>query len=123
MAFTGTSRNSFTSNPPTIILQVNDEVGKIALPTPTGNEFSPGKGDLWRVDISNFKFTDTCVTKGDVSKITLEETGNDGWLVDSIVTFLRSDGAFILLSVDIDVNRWIDGNGGTELEQFSLTIV
>ena len=123
MAFTGTSQNAFTANPPMIILQVNDEVGQVALPEPTGNEFASGKGDLWRIDISKFEFADTCVTKGDVSTITLKETGTDGWLVDSIVTFLRSDDAFILLSVDIDVNRWIDGNGGTELEQFSLTTV
>ena len=103
-------------------LQVGDEVNEIFLPDLAGDEFVANKGDLWRINLSDFGFTDTCITKGDVQRITLVEGGNDGWLIDSVVTFLRTEDSFTLLSSDIDVSRWIDGNGGSELERFNLSI-
>ena len=123
MAYTGRNRNAFTTDTPDVELQVGEEIKSVILPELPGEEFIANKGDLWRIDLADFGFTDTCVTKGDVQRITLVEGGNDGWLIDSVVTFLRTEDSFTLLSSDIDVNRWIDGNGGSELERFNLTIV
>ena len=103
-------------------LQVGEEIKSVTLPELPGEEFVTNKGDLWRINLSDFGFTDTCITKGDVQRITLVEGGNDGWLIDSVVTFLRTEDSFTLLSSDIDVSRWIDGNGGSELERFNLSI-
>ena len=49
----------------------------------------------------------------------------DGWLINSLVTFLLDDeGLFSLLSsdIDVDVDVWIDGNGGEERQRCDLTL-
>ncbi len=122
MVYTGRTRNASTADTPDVELQVGEETELVSLPQLPGEEFVANKGDLWRINLSDFGFTDTCITKGDVQRITLVEEGNDGWLIDSVVTFLRTEDSFTLLSSDIDVSRWIDGNGGSELERFSLSI-
>jgi hypothetical protein len=53
----------------------------------------------------------------------LAEGGNDGWLVDSVVTFgCINDVGCSLLTMDMDVLRWIDGNGAPDRREFPLTL-
>lgn len=122
MAFTSGNKYAFTRNPPIVELRAGGEARGMVLPDLPGETFIANKGDLWRISLSDFGFTDTCITKGDVDDIALLETGTDGWHIDSIVTFLRAGDSFTLLSSDIDVYRWIDGNQGKEFKRFSLSI-
>ena len=121
MAFTGGSEFALTNDPPYIELTVGDEVRAVQLPIVTGLEFQINKGDIWAIDLAQFGFTDTCIKQLDVDGIAVLEGGTDGWLINSIVTFLRDDdGSYSLLSSDIDV--WIDGNGGEGQQRFDLTL-
>lgn len=123
MAFTGGSQNALTNHPPFIELIVEGEIGLVQLPEVTGLEFQNDKGDLWAINLGEFGLSTTCIRQRDIEGIAVVEGGTDGWLIDSIVTFLLDvDGNFSLLSSDIDVDRWIDGNGGEERKRFDLTI-
>ena len=123
MAFTGGSTNALTNDPPSVELTVGGEVSSVTLPTLSGNEFQQNKGDMWYLDLNDFGFTDTCIRQWDVDGIAIVEGGTDGWLIESIVTFLQDkEGEFSLLSSDIGVNAWIDGNGGAERRRVDLTI-
>lgn len=123
MAYTGGSINALTKHPPFIELTVGGKVGLVQLQIVTGLEFALNKGDMWTIDLTDFGFTDKCIRKRDVDRIAVVEGGTDGWLIDTIVTFLLDeDGSFSLLSSDIDVDVWIDGNSGEERKRFDLTL-
>jgi hypothetical protein len=123
MAFTGGSEFALTNDPPYIELTVGDETIAVQLPIVTGLEFQIFKGDIWVIDLAQFGFTDACITQWDVDGIAVLEGGTDGWLINSIVTFLLDDdGSYSLLSSDIDVDVWIDGNSGEEQQRFDLTL-
>lgn len=123
MAFTSGNKYAFTRNPPIVELLVGDKAKGMVLPDLPGETFIANKGDLWKINFSDFGFSDMCITKGDIEQITLVETGTDGWQIDSIATFLKSGDSFTLLSSDMDVNRWVDGNQGVAFKRFSLSIV
>ena len=123
MAFTGDSPNSRTSDQHLLELTVAGEVRQVALPVVTGLEFQRNKGDKWAFALGDFGFTETCIGNWDVDGIAIVEDGTDGWLINSVVTLLQDDDGYVsLLSSDIDVDAWIDGNGGEERKRFDLTI-
>ena len=123
LAFTGENQNSVTSDPPYIELRVGGEVGAVQLPLVTGLEFERNKGDLWELYLAQFEFTDTCIKQRDIDGVAVVEGGTDGWQIGSIATLLQDeDGSFALLSNDIGVDVWIDGNGGEETRRFDLTL-
>ena len=69
------------------------------------------KGDLWKIDFSDFGFTDGCITIGEISGVSIVENGNDGWNIDSIVTLVKDDECGVeVLTLDLDVFRWVDGD-------------
>ena len=56
--------------------------------------------------------------------MTIREGGTNGWLVDSVMTFgCISDLGCSPLTQDIDVNRWVDGNGSGDVQRIPLTLV
>ena len=123
MAFTGGSTNALTTDPPSVELRVGNEVRSVTLPTVTGLEYQRNKGDIWAINMTEFGFTDTCIRQGDIDGIAIVEGGTDGWLIDSIVIILQDeDGLFSLLSSEIGVNTWIDGNGGQERRRLDLNL-
>ena len=123
MAFTGGSTNALTTDPPSVELIVGNEVRSVTLPTVTGLEYQRNKGDIWAINMADFGFTDTCIRQGDIDGIAIVEGGTDGWLIDSIVIILQDeDGLFSLLSSEIGVNTWIDGNGGQERRRLDLNL-
>ena len=79
-----------------------------------GDQASIGKGDLWKLDL-NTHFgvpSGRCIRKSDIRSVAIEEDGNDGWLIDSVVTVIkkqRDDEE--TLTIDLDVEQWIDGDG------------
>ena len=125
MAFTDEATNSFTSDFPTIELTVDEETQSVQLPGLEGLSFTINKGDLFTIELSDFGFEADCIKKWDVDEVAVVAGGTDGWLIDSIVTFLRAeeDASFTLLTSDIAVDQWIDGNGGPSQRRLDLTIV
>ena len=98
---------------------------EIALPNLPGDDYLRNKGDLWKLTFDgNFKFTG-CVTVRNIEYVRIEEGSNDGWKIDSIVTYVRATGqsCFTELTQNFNVNRWIDGNGAASHKHFTLTKV
>jgi hypothetical protein len=123
LAVTGDTEYSFTAHPPILEMIVGDEVGSVQLLPATGDEFQRGGGDLWRFKIAEFGFTQECIEVDDVDGLALLPGGTDGWKIESIVTqVLTDDRENRVLSSDIGVDRWIDGNGGEERRRFDLTL-
>ena len=57
-----------------------------------------------------------------IQNITIEEGGNNGWNIDSILTFGCMDGLGCKpITQDFDVFQWVDGNGTEESRRFTLT--
>ena len=84
------------------------------------------KGDLWKLSISSiFNGRRRCISKSDVRRVAIQNGGNDGWKIESIVTELGSGSNYIVLTTDIGFEKVIDGNldlkGSTH--QVDLTLV
>ena len=95
----------------------------VQLPVETGQEFQRGKGDIWIFNMADFGFSQECIELWDIERASVVEGGNDGWQIASIVTTtLDDDGEYSVLSSDIGVDRWIDGNGPEERRRFDLTL-
>ena len=105
-----------------IALQANGQLKTIILPSPSGG-LVQNKGDLWKLSLeTDFGFTD-CITVKHIENMALLENSNDGWHIDSIVTFLVVNPYYwALSSADFDVNRWVDKNGDPTAKQFILTL-
>ena len=98
---------------------------RITLPNLPGDDYLRNKGDLWKLTFDgNFKFTG-CVTVQNIEYVRIEEGNNDGWNIDSIVTYVRATGQsrFTELTQNFNVYRWIDGNGAYSHRRFTLTKV
>ena len=58
-----------------------------------GDQATIGKGDLWKLNL-NIHFgipSLACIRKSDITSVTIEEDGNDGWLIDSVVTVVKKE--------------------------------
>ena len=102
------------------------------LPNLPGADYQFHKGDLWKLNLrTHFLFRDDCVQFSEIESIAMEQNDNDGWNIASIATFYRDDhyagSAFQLATLDMDVNRWIDGDGGPgrtlSAPRFELSLV
>ena len=84
----------------------------------------PNQGDSWQLDLNDdFGFTG-CIKINDIERISILEGGNDGWKIESITTYAVVDqNSYEMTSEDIDVNRWIDGDGPTPHKKFILNLV
>ena len=92
------------------------------LPDNPGDDMSPNKGDLWVIPIARFGFLRKCITRGMVQRVTVKPGGNDGWRIQSIVTMVSTGNGELVLTEDLNANRWIDGNGPASHKAFPLTI-
>ena len=88
------------------------ETKVIRLPNLPGDDYQRNKGDLWKLTFDgNFGFT-RCVTVQNIKYVAIESGSNDGWIIDSIVTYVGATGhGFMELTHDFNVFRLIDGNG------------
>lgn len=80
------------------------------------------KGDLWKLDLSDFEFSDNCIQRSDISQVALLPGGDDGWRIESIVTFLTDGSNYLLLSEDFAVYYWqdTDAGGASKIPCFNL---
>ena len=73
-----------------------------------------GKGDLWKLSLTaHFGVpVGTCIRKSDITSVAIEENGNDGWLIDSVITVVKKERDDPeVLTIDLDNEQWIDGDG------------
>ncbi len=130
MAHTASHVNAGTNEEHEVEMIANGQTRSYILQDPQApaDGYERFKGDLWKISVKNdFGFTG-CVNKGDIKSIAIEQHSNDGWKIDSIVTILRDDysggnKAYEVATVDMDVNRWIDGNGAISHRRFELTLI
>ena len=122
MGFTGDKHSAGSSDSPYLFLDLtNHESGSALFPDNTGNDMERNKGDFWRIPISAFGFSKACILKDDIDNVFVQEGGNDGWYISSIFTAVAAGSQYKLLSVDVDVDRWIDGNGSESETHLTLT--
>ena len=104
-------------------VRVNGVTGVKTLPDLPGNDYYPHKGDLWKISFNyDFHFY-SCVRKGDIESIAITENSNDGWNIETIVTFVQSGNNFELATENFNVYRWIDGDNHNTHRRFELNIV
>jgi len=124
MAFTSNYRNADSDLDHGIELRVRGRTYRKELPNLPKNDYESEKGDLWELDLHNFFHINSCTRVNDIDEIAIVESSDDGWNIDSIVTFLVVNRHYWeLSSVDLDVYRWIDGDGHYSRRRFSLTLV
>ena len=87
-----------------------------------GDEHSQNKGDLWKYNITSFQFPFSCLNISMIQRVYIIESSDDGWNIDSIVTLVGAGGSFQVLTQDLDVNRWIDGDSHHTYRRFELTL-
>ena len=101
----------------------NGETKHLLLYNRPGNDMLPNKGDLWKVFINSFGFSDNCIVKSDIAEVTIEEGGNDGVNIESIMTVLHGGQMFQMLTANMHVNCWVDGDSATSRRKYRLTNV
>ena len=101
----------------------NEPAKKVRLYNRPGDDYAPNKGDLWKISLSSFEFDDYCITRSEIENLALLEGGNDGWNIESVVTFLNRGTHYHLLSRDFNVYRWLDGDGQLSHLRFDLNLV
>ena len=122
MAFTSGLENAESDTRHTVEIQASGEVQQQQLHDRPGDDYTSNKGDLWKMNISTFGFRDVCITLSEIQRVSIVASGNDGWNIDSIVTLIKdSAGGIQILSQDLDVNRWIDGDSVDSHKRFNLT--
>ena len=123
MAFTSGVDDAGSDTSHIIEVQTIGQVRNLVLYDRPGDDMQKNKGDLWKIDFSDFHFTDGCITIGEISGVSIVENGNDGWNIDSIVTMVKDNrGGVEALTQDLDVFRWIDGNDLPEYRRFNLAL-
>ena len=122
--FTSGVKNAGSDDLPYISVRLrNGKTRHVRLYNRPGNDMLPNKGDLWKVVISSFGFSDNCIVKSDIAEVTIEEGGNDAVNIESIMTVLHGAQKFEVLTANMHVNRWVDGNSATSRLKYRLTNV
>ena len=123
MAFTADGQHATTTEVHAIEMQARGETRSFRLPE-RQNDYLSSKGDLWKIPMNDFHFSQSCIYFQDIQRITIVERSLDGWHVDSIATFVKdTQGRSQLASVNLDANRWIDGDGHHSRRRFDLTLI
>ena len=107
-----------------IELQAKGVTKTQTLPDLPGDDYSSSKWDLWKLSIEDYFGFTGCITKEDIQGIALLAGNNDGWHIDSIVTYVAvNEFNWELCSVDLEANRWVNGDSLHTYKRFALTLV
>ena len=124
MAFTSNLRHGHSDRGHGIELRVKGRTYARDLPDLPQDDYETQKGDMWELNLYHFFKIGGCIKVNDIQGIAIYQSSNDGWNIDSIVTFLVVNRYYWeLSSVDLDVNRWIDGDSDYSHRRFPLTLV
>ena len=105
MAFTSGIPYGGSDSGHDVEVRVNGVTGVKTLPDRPGNDYYPHKGDLWKISFKYDLHFYSCVTKGDIESIAITENSNDGWSIETIVTFVQSGNNFELATENFNVYR------------------
>ena len=122
MAFTSDLAKAGSKNYANMSVKLTtDEIKQVCL---CGRKPVSKRGDVWQFEISSFRFrTAKCIRKCDIKEIAIRNGGSDGWNIASIVTIIRYENSYEVLTANMNVNRWVDSNQGDEFLQYVLTNV
>ena len=122
MAFTSGAGDAGSDSSPYLSVHLRDGAHRrVRFYDRRGDDLSPSKGDIWRFGITSFGFSKSkCITKEDIETVTIEAGGNDGWNIDSVMTVLHGGLQFDVLTANMHVNRWIDGDGDIYHRSYTL---
>ena len=123
MAFTSGIANANSDTRHSVTITVAGETRVSLLPDLPQDDYQSLKGDLWKISFADDFSFDYCVRKNDIESIAIAESGNDGWNIETIVTFIESDNNFELASEDFNVFRWIDGDSESSRTYFELNLI
>ncbi len=123
MAFTSAIRHGGSDAGHAVeIVIAGHHVRNVRLYDRPGDDMLQHKGDLWKINFSAFGFPDACIRISEIIRVSIIESSNDGWNIESIVTLVKDSGGRIgTLTQNLDVNRWIDGDGHHTHRRFELT--
>ena len=94
------------------------------LPNLPGDDYFPSKGDLWKLNLNTFFGVKGCISRKDITGIALLAGNNDGWNIDSVITYVVfNNNQYQVSSVNLDANRWVDGDSAPSYKRFQLTLV
>ncbi|XP_062513897.1 uncharacterized protein LOC134189595 [Corticium candelabrum] len=78
------------------------------------------KGNIWELNVRQESET-LCIDRCDVKNVSYRENSNDGWHIDTAFTVAAfSDARYRLLSADVNVRQWVDGDRDERSKQFDL---
>ena len=122
MAFTSNEPDAGADSPHSVEVVINGEVQNMRLYDLPGDDFLQNKGDLWKINFSNFGFSDTCITIEEIDRVSIVGLSGDDWIIDSIATFvIYSNGHSRVLTQDFNVRRRIDGDSTVANRRFDLS--
>ena len=120
LAFTSGRKNAGSDKAHEIEVRTAGQTRVIKLPNLPGDDYKKDKGDLWKLTFrGDLKFYH-CVTLKNIEHVAIESGSNDGWHIDSIVTYVGVHGSFRELTRNFNAFRWIDGNGPASHRRFML---
>jgi len=124
MAFTSDLRTAGSDGSHAIELRARQLSIKKYLYNLPKDDFEPHKGDLWKLSIRHYFGFTQCIRARDINHIKIQQASNDGWNIESVVTFVIFDnGGWQLSSADFNVYQWIDGNKLPSHKEFKLNLV
>ena len=122
MAFTAGIPGAETNSHHAVEILANNEVRHVRFFDLPGEDMILHKGDMWKLNFTEFHFTNSCITIGDIERVYIIETNNDGWGIDSIVTIVKdSSGRVEVLTQNVDSVIWIDGDHFKAIRRAELT--
>ena len=87
MAYTSDRKYAGADKSHKIRLQVKGLTSTKTLPDLPQDDYLSNKGDLWKLHLTDFFGFTTCIKINDIQRITILQGSNDGWNIESIVTF------------------------------------
>lgn len=124
MAFTSGLPSAGADTSHAVEVTAKGNTRRQVLPNLPGDNYLENKGGLWELTMSSFNFPDLCIKKNDITNIAITQNNNDGWHIESITTLLKDViGKEELVSSDLNINHWIDGDGLPDSKRLNLTLI
>lgn len=121
LVFSSTLRHALSKGPHDIEITVQSQHAQYRI---ASESFWNNAHNELELDLrSDFGLTE-CVRKADIEGVSIVPVSHDGWNVKTVVTFVcKYDNDCHLLTQDIDIYYWIDGDGGSNGQPLVLSLV
>ena len=122
LAHTSGASNGQSNGAFDLEVRVNGITHSVELGDLPGDQAQSHKGDLWTFSLKNDLgiTSPSCIWKSNIEEIAIEESTNDGWHIDSVITVLKSGSNYQVATLDMEADQWVDGNGSPSSKRFIL---